>query len=277
MPPNHRLHPNAAIALCLHAGHEWRGVGEPNRSACMRAVSTFLISGLVFVSFCVRGQVATTNGVAVPQAVTIASALRLEMSSEDADAFLRQQGLTPGIDLMSTNGKPAARLFSMSVGGHTPPRTMYYALADGCVLALHVTVDAWHAESGRLDRAAIQSNGVDIVSVRYRSSEFRHFGCPGIPGSFPRRFHFVSRESRFPLAHLRLRPGCLRSATCFGRCRLRGSALFFILAAPAFSRPDLQFIGPQLRSGISVYLVLHDVRPGHLWKLKPLGRTKRLW
>jgi len=30
---NQLLHMNAAIGLLFHAGHQWRGVGEPYRSA----------------------------------------------------------------------------------------------------------------------------------------------------------------------------------------------------------------------------------------------------
>jgi len=109
--------------------------------------------------------------VSVSEAVKIASALTVGMSSKQADAFLRQHGFTPGIDLISTNGRPAARLFSMSVGGHAPPGIMYYALADGCALTLHVTVHASHDQAGCLDRAVIQSNGVDIVSIKLKNAE----------------------------------------------------------------------------------------------------------
>lgn len=135
----------------------------------MRAITLFLTSGLVLISFCVRGQVARTNDVDVPQAFKIASGLRVGMSSKKADAFLRQHGLMPGIDLMSTNGRPVARLFSMSVGG-ARPITMYYGLADGCVLALHVNRDAWYAEDGRLDRATIESNNIDLISIKLKNA-----------------------------------------------------------------------------------------------------------
>ena len=40
---NHRLHPNAAIALQFHAGSQWRGVGEPCRSADSHAGGGVLV------------------------------------------------------------------------------------------------------------------------------------------------------------------------------------------------------------------------------------------
>jgi hypothetical protein len=109
-----------------------------------------------------------TKRLAASQAVKIASGLRVGMGEADADRFLESHGISGRI--VGTNG--AVIIYSQRVGDNFGWDTIY-PLKDECYLHLDYTATKirtnWGGD-GLLNRAFIQSNGVDIVFVTFTNA-----------------------------------------------------------------------------------------------------------
>ncbi|HTJ00772.1 MAG TPA: hypothetical protein VL527_17960 [Dongiaceae bacterium] len=117
-----------------------------------------LISSLFILTLCVYGQVYYTNNVTRAEAIQAASRLRAGMWQEDASKML------------STNGLKNA----MAVGAITG-WDLCYGLADGTSLHLdyrarELAKNGRWGGNGELQRAFIQSNGVNIVFITFTNA-----------------------------------------------------------------------------------------------------------
>ncbi len=117
----------------------------------MRAL-VFLFSILVLAGL-VSAQVFVSNNVTRAEAIKVASHLRVGMSEEDAGKFVANHGLTNAVGLGALTGW-----------------SLFYSLTDGSSLVLEyrpraMTTNHWWEGKGILEKAFIQSNRVNIVSI----------------------------------------------------------------------------------------------------------------
>ncbi len=111
---------------------------------------------------------ASTNRVAMRQAIKIASGLRVGMSETETLKFLEAHGVTSRV--VDTNGDTLIE--SMSVGSGGGWATAYPLADHGCILALHMRPsqrrsNGFWGGNGLLESASIQSNGITIVSIAF--------------------------------------------------------------------------------------------------------------
>jgi len=117
----------------------------------MRALSILLT--ILALAGMVNAQVFVSNNVARAEAIKVASQLKVGMSEEDARKFLAKHGVTNAIGLGALSGW-----------------SCFYNLTDGSSLVLEyrpraMTTNHWWEGKGILEKAFIQSNRVNIVSI----------------------------------------------------------------------------------------------------------------
>ncbi len=100
-----------------------------------------------------EGVIVITNMLTQEETLRIASHLNYGMPEEDA-AWL-----------LATN-----KLYSTLTAGVSAGRSAYYSLSNGCSLVLDYSVSESHTngslvENARLEKAFIQSNGVNIITI----------------------------------------------------------------------------------------------------------------
>lgn len=115
-----------------------------------------------------------TNLVQVPEAIRVASQLHPGISEADATKFLQQDGV--GSCVIVTNGTTnvyslggTSNVYSLSIGSSVG-WTTFYELAEGCSLGLEmrpsqIRTDGIWGGNGLLERAIIQSNSINIVTI----------------------------------------------------------------------------------------------------------------
>ena len=103
----------------------------------------------------VSAQVFVSNVVTRAEAIKVASQLRVGMSEEDASKFVAKHGLTNAVGLgaMTSWGR-------------------FYSLTDGTSLVLDyrarpMTTNHWWEGKGVLEKALIQSNSVNVLSITF--------------------------------------------------------------------------------------------------------------
>ena len=120
----------------------------------MRTIS--ILSGILVLAGFVGAQVFLTNSVTRAEAIKAASQLKVGMWEEDAGKFLAKHGLTNSIGVGAAGGWGR-----------------FYELTDGSSLLLDYTarelaLDGHWGGNGLLQRAFIQSNGSNIVTITLR-------------------------------------------------------------------------------------------------------------
>jgi hypothetical protein len=116
----------------------------------------WILSCILVLAGFVGAQVFLTNSVSRAEAIKVASQLKVDMREEDAGSFLAKHGLTN----------------SMSVGA-AGGWGRFYQLTDGSSLMLDYTarelaLNGHWGGNGLLQKAFIQSNGSNIVSIPLR-------------------------------------------------------------------------------------------------------------
>ena len=124
----------------------------------MKISTKLLLPILLVVAGLVSAQVFVSNNVARAEAIKIASHLRVGMREEDAGKFLALHGLTNAIGVGAKTGWGR-----------------FYGLPDGSSLVLDYTAreigtnGRWGG-NGLLQRAFIQSNGVNVASIGFTNA-----------------------------------------------------------------------------------------------------------
>ena len=121
---------------------------------------TIILAGLLGLASLAAGQVYFSNNVTRAKAIKIASQLNIGMKEEDA------------IRLLATNGIKYCESVG-SIGGWG----RFYGLSDGTSLELDYSpkeiipsTNGWWGDNGYFERACIQSNGVNIISIKLTSA-----------------------------------------------------------------------------------------------------------
>ena len=117
----------------------------------MRTLSIFLT--ILVLAGLVSAQVLVSNNVTRAEAIKVASQLSVGMAEDDVTKFVAKHGLTNAFGLGALAGWGR-----------------FYSLTDGGSLVLEygprpMTTNYWWEGNGLLEKAFIQSNGDNIVSI----------------------------------------------------------------------------------------------------------------